>query len=98
MLVLIIEDKNNNTWSELHLNDNKLSGFSITNGMLSKFKKEYLELLNTFILSENQEKCESIDNYKVIRDKNNGFYHFFRDNKEDLNKFFEYNGKMQHFI
>ena len=49
MLVLIIEDKNNNTWSELHLNDNKLSGFSITNGMLSKFKKEYLELLNTFI-------------------------------------------------
>lgn len=95
MLVAIIEDKNNNTWSQLFLNkDSKevsLDGFSVSNGVLSMFKREYLNIFNYFLLSESCEKVEDIDGYEVIYDKISKFFHFFKDGKEDFNKFFIYN-------
>lgn len=95
MLVTIIEDKNNNVWSQLFLNkDNKdlsLDGFSVSNGVLSMFKREYLDVFNYFLLSESCEKVEDIDGYEVFYDKISKFFHFFKDGKEDFNKFFVYN-------
>lgn len=97
MLAAIIDDKNNNAWSELVIkktdNTYSLSGFSVVNGMISEFKREYLQVFKTFILSNSQQQVGSIDGYEVILDNENGLYHFFKNGKEDFYRFLLYNSK-----
>ena len=94
MLVAIIEDKNNNVWSQLFLNKNQdklyYDGFSVSNGKMSEFRREYLNIFNAFLLSDSCHRVDGIDGYDVIYDDKNKFYHFFKDGKEDYNKFFIY--------
>ena len=97
MLVAIIEDKNSNVWSQLFLNKNQdklyYDGFSVSNGKMSEFRREYLNIFNAFLLSDFCHKVDSIDGYDVLYDDKNKFYHFFKDGKEDYNKFFIYNSE-----
>lgn len=79
--------------SYLKLDNNKITGFTLINNVISNITPEDIEILNYLKLSNNKTYIGKQNEYDVFLDNESNLTHFFKDNKEDLKKFYDYNGK-----
>lgn len=76
----------------LSINENKIEGFNLDNGVVSDLKEEDIKVLDLFKLSLDKTYLGKENEYDVYLDNKSLFKHYFKDGIEDVKKFCEYNG------
>ncbi len=94
MLLAIIEEKEKNRYSEIHLDekDNRILGFSLVGNVLSPLTEETLNHLDCFKLGAKNKKIGEKNGFEVFLDEATNFVHFLKDDMPNYELFFEMNG------
>ncbi len=94
MLLAIIEEKEKNKYSEIHLDekDNRILGFSLVGNVLSPLTEETLNHLDCFRLGAKNKKIGEKNGFEVFLDETTNFVHFLKDGTPNYELFFEMNG------
>lgn len=81
----------NNTTSNIYLNNNIISGYIYTKDGVLPISEKELNIINSIKLSNNKTKLKSNKEYEIYLDNNSNLLHFFRNGKEDIAKFIKEN-------
>ena len=84
-LKFIYLDKSNDVY--------KISGWEVNNKSISNLSKKSFSFFSAFVMSKNNKYIGEENGYEVFYDTDNGFYHYFKDKKEDYFKFYINNGE-----
>lgn len=88
MLVFSLKDKNKNTYTEVHFDEKGgFHGFTIQENSVHNVNEDVFNVLDMLKLSEKSISCGIKDGYEIFYDENSGLYHFFKNGKEDIEKF-----------
>ena len=95
-LFAIIEEKNKNKvtqlYSEIRNGKLKFYGFAVQDGKPIRATDDIFKAINLLRLSSNKEFIGKREEFDVILDRESGLFHFFKDEKEDLEKLIMWNG------
>ncbi len=86
----IIYSKNNTT-SLINISDNIIDGYTVTKDGIEPIHDNIVKIINSIRLGNNYIKLKSNTDYSVYKDLDSGFVHFFKDGKENIELFIEFN-------